>query len=63
MENVNDIINNLCEKLGTTIEYIVPEYAKMKIVNVTMLRCYDVTITFFSGLYQKIRANICYPPN
>ena len=32
MENVNDIINNLCEKLGTTIEYIVPEYAKMKIV-------------------------------
>lgn len=32
MEHVNDIINNLCERLGTTIEYIVPEYAKMKIV-------------------------------
>ena len=32
MEHVNDIINNLCEKLGTTVEYIVPEYDKMKIV-------------------------------
>ena len=35
MEHVNDIINNLCEKLGTTAEYIAPEYAKMQIASST----------------------------
>lgn len=33
MEQVNDIINNLCDKLGTTVEYLAPEYAKMKIAD------------------------------
>ena len=31
MNEVNDIINNLCIKLGTSIEYLAPEYAKMRI--------------------------------
>lgn len=33
MDQVNDIINNLCDKLGTTVEYLAPEYAKMKIAD------------------------------
>lgn len=33
MENVNSIINDICEKLGTTVEYVIPEYAKMKIAS------------------------------
>ena len=31
--NVNEIINNICAKLGTTIEKVVPEYAKYKVVS------------------------------
>ena len=31
MNEVYDIINNLCTKLGTTVEYLAPEYAKMRI--------------------------------
>lgn len=31
MENINEIIDNLCNKLGTTAEYLIPEYAKMRI--------------------------------
>lgn len=29
MENVNEIIDNICNKLGTTAEFIAPEYARM----------------------------------
>lgn len=29
--DINAIIDNLCNKLGTTAELIIPEYAKMKI--------------------------------
>lgn len=33
MENINEIIDNLCNKLGTTAEYLIPEYAKMRIAD------------------------------
>ena len=31
--DVNEIINNICAKLGTTVEKVVPEYAKYKVVS------------------------------
>ena len=31
MENINEIIDNICLKLGTTAEFLIPEYAKMRI--------------------------------
>lgn len=30
MEYVNEIIDNLCTRLGTTAEMLIPEYAKMR---------------------------------
>lgn len=31
MENINEIIDNICLKLGTTADLLIPEYAKMRI--------------------------------
>lgn len=31
--DINEIIDNLCNKLGTTAELLIPEYAKMKIAS------------------------------
>lgn len=37
MENVNEIIDSICNKLGTTVEFIMPEYARMAIVGDVVL--------------------------
>lgn len=37
MENVNEIIDSICNKLGTTVEFVVPEYARMAIVGNVVL--------------------------
>ena len=34
--NVNSIINNLCDKLGTTVDYLIPEMAKYYITRHTV---------------------------
>ena len=33
MENINEIIDNICNKLGTTAEFIAPEYARMHVAS------------------------------
>ena len=42
--DVNEIINNICTKLGTTVEKVVPEYAKYKVVS--NLQCFLIGVVF-----------------
>ena len=52
MENVNEIIDSICNKLGTTVEFIVPEYARMAIVGdvVLILVIFAVWYSGYIGL-------------
>ncbi len=52
MENVNEIIDSICNKLGTTVEFIVPEYARMAIVGdvVLILVIFAVGYSGYIGL-------------
>lgn len=35
MDKISEIIGGLCEQLGTTVQYLIPEMAKMHIANST----------------------------
>ncbi len=61
--NVNEIIDNICVKLGTTVERIVPEYAKYMIVSklttfmtgvVTMVITIVLTNMLLASLKKRI---------
>lgn len=49
-EEINAVIDNLCEKLGTTASKLLPEIAKMKtaecIVTTVIITCITVLTTF-----------------
>jgi hypothetical protein len=45
--DVNAIIDNICNKLGTTVEAVVPEYAKYMIASKLVTLIIGVMITFF----------------
>ena len=54
MEYLNEIIDNLCNKLGTTAEVLIPEYSKMRIAELTFLRnvnAFLVTILFLIFIF------------
>jgi hypothetical protein len=46
--DVNAIIDNICNKLGTTVEAVVPEYAKYMIVSKVISLIIGVVIAFFA---------------
>jgi H+/Cl- antiporter ClcA len=46
--DVNAIIDNICNKLGTTVEMVVPEYAKYMIASKLVTLIIGVMITFFA---------------
>lgn len=46
MENINEIIDNICLKLGTTAEFLIPEYAKMRIVESILFMVTFAALTF-----------------
>ena len=54
MENVNSVINNLCVKLGTTVEVLIPELIKYKRTEATIdLIIYSVVILLTGLLCKK----------
>jgi hypothetical protein len=46
--DVNVIIDNICNKLGTTVEMVVPEYAKYMITSKVISLIIGVVIAFFA---------------
>ena len=46
--DVNSIIDNICSKLGTTVEMVVPEYTKYMIASKLVTLIIGVMITFFA---------------
>ena len=46
--DVNVIIDNICNKLGTTVEMVVPEYAKYMIASKVISLIIGVVIAFFA---------------
>lgn len=46
--DVNAIIDNICNKLGTTVEMVVPEYAKYMIASKLVTLIIGVVIAFFA---------------
>ena len=46
---VNEIINNLCEKLGTSAKYLIPEMAKLNIAQ-------DVFMVIFTAIMLALCA-------
>ena len=46
--DVNTIIDNICNKLGTTVETVVPEYAKYMIASKVISLIIGVMIAFFA---------------
>ena len=46
--DVNTIIDNICSKLGTTVEMVVPEYAKYMIASKVISLIIGVVIAFFA---------------
>jgi hypothetical protein len=46
--DVNTIIDNICNKLGTTVEAVVPEYAKYMIASKLITLIIGVAIAFFA---------------
>ena len=56
-EEINAVIDNLCEKLGTTASKLLPEIAKMKtaesIVTTVIIACITVLVTIFMAYSFK----------
>ena len=46
MQNINEIIDNICLKLGTTAEFLIPEYAKMRIAESIIYMAAFAALTF-----------------
>lgn len=58
--DINEIINNLCDKLGTTAELLIPEYAKMKIASsIAELIISSVIIAVYAFLAKKVYKWMC----
>ncbi len=47
---INDVVNNLCEKLGTSLDRLIPELAKLEITEWFMIFIISVAI-FSAGMY------------
>ena len=58
MDNLNETIDYICQKLGTTAEYIIPEYAKMKIVSNSVIALACVCLIIFVFIIWKNFDNI-----
>ena len=55
MENVNEIIDNICNKLGTTAEFIAPEYARMHAASsITAIVISIVAIVAYFMILRKL---------
>jgi phosphate/sulfate permease len=52
--DVNAIIDNICNKLGTTVEMVVPEYAKYMIASKVISLIIGVVIAFFATALMKM---------
>lgn len=48
VNDVNAVIDNICNKLGTTVEAVVPEYAKYMIASKLTALIIGVVIAFFA---------------
>lgn len=48
VNDVNAVIDNICNKLGTTVEMVVPEYAKYMIASKLTALIIGVVIAFFT---------------
>lgn len=59
-EEINAVINNLCEKLGTTASQLLPEIAKMKTaecaVTTVIITCITILTTIF--VVHSFRKNV-----
>ena len=49
-EEINAVIEKLCEKLGTSAQYLIPELAKLRIVNSAVMAVIGLFITVV-GVY------------
>lgn len=52
--DVNIIIDNICNKLGTTVEMVVPEYAKYMITSKLVTLITGGVITFFVAILMNM---------
>lgn len=52
--DVNIIIDNICNKLGTTVEMVVPEYVKYMIASKLVTLITGVMITFFATILMNM---------
>lgn len=63
MENINEIIDNICNRLGTTVDFIVPEYIRMEIISkvAAILICIiiSVLLRFICKKLDKLREADC----
>lgn len=49
-EEVNEVIEKLCEKLGTSAQFLISEFARLKIVNSAVMMLIGLCITVV-GIY------------
>ena len=64
--DVNVVVNTLCEKFGTTAEFLIPEVAKYKVSTsfAKVVSLYILLIIFFIGLkkcFEKITKEMDIP--
>lgn len=52
--DVNTIIDNICTKLGTTVEAVVPEYVKFMIASKLVMLITGVVITFIAAKLTSV---------
>lgn len=59
-EEINAVINNLCDKLGTTASQLLPEIAKMRtaecVVTTVIITCITILATIF--VVHSFRKNV-----
>ena len=59
MDKVSEMIEGLCEKLGTTAQYLIPELAKMNIaINLYRVIVYSVIVALFVFLSIRTTKSI-----
>ena len=52
---INEVINNICEKLGTTIDKVMPEYAKyMVVTNIKDFIIGIILLVFTAILFRSL---------
>ena len=65
MNEINIVIDNLCEKLGTTVEYLIPEITKVNTVSaiygIVIFGIFTViSVLIFRYSWKKYHAEDCY---